>query len=318
MRKYLAIAIAVAAALLYAAPAAADAPARLLFWSGFESAQLGAPFGCYRKGCWQELTGRDAATGFSWPPQVYGSETRSRFQLLVDGPLVSPETVGHYMYNELQWVAGPKGRRTRALYMHIARSGCCDTAAQDGRGVTQNPYLLFPTRDVPELYVSYWVKLQPDLAEKMRHGTWRGLFEWKTSDTDRRATVGLQSHGGTPYWVTQLDQRLAGEKRVRLWRISNKAVPVPAGEWLKLEVYWKRGAGNDGRIWAAVNGRVIADQYGSNIGPNLSPINRIFVSTVYTGSPTPAYQWLDDLQIWSAFPTAAPTDPWYDPPYATR
>jgi len=39
------------------------------------------------------------------------------------------------------------------------------------------------------------------------------------------------------------------------------------------------------------------------------------INQVYTGAPYPIYQWIDDVQIWNRFPTAAPGDPWYDPPY---
>src|SRR3954468_18427769 len=48
-------------------------PASLLFWSGFESGvSVGAPRDCYTSGCWQDVLGSDAATGFSWPPRIAG------------------------------------------------------------------------------------------------------------------------------------------------------------------------------------------------------------------------------------------------------
>jgi len=90
---------------------------------------------------------------------------------------------------------------------------------------------------------------------------------------------------------------------------------VPVGQWFKLEVYWKRSSTN-GRIWAAVNGTVIADKTGSTMGPNGSRIDRIMMNQLYSGSAYPIYQWVDDVQMWSTFPTAASGDAWYDPPYA--
>jgi hypothetical protein len=54
------------------------------------------------------------------------------------------------------------------------------------------------------------------------------------------------------------------------------------------------------------------------MGPNKSPINRIFMTQVYSGSSYPIYQWVDNVQVWSKFPTAKSTDAWYDPPYAPR
>jgi hypothetical protein len=37
---------------------------------------------------------------------------------------------------------------------------------------------------------------------------------------------------------------------------------------------------------------------------------------LYTSTPYPIFQWMDDLQIWRTFSTATPDDPWHDPPYA--
>jgi len=53
-----------------------------------------------------------------------------------------------------------------------------------------------------------------------------------------------------------------------------------------------------------------------NRGVNNAPINRIMVDQLYSGTAYPIYQWHDDLQIWSAFPSASSGDAWYDPPYA--
>jgi hypothetical protein len=68
----------------------------------------------------------------------------------------------------------------------------------------------------------------------------------------------------------------------------------------------------------AVNGRKIADQYGPNIGINNDPIDRIFLLQLYSGAAYPVYQWTDDVQIWSGFPTARPGEPWYDGVYGPR
>ncbi len=54
------------------------------------------------------------------------------------------------------------------------------------------------------------------------------------------------------------------------------------------------------------------------MGNTGAPIDRVMTWNLYSGSTYPIYQWIDDLQIWSAFPTAAPSDPWYDPPYAAH
>jgi len=74
---------------------------------------------------------------------------------------------------------------------------------------------------------------------------------------------------------------------------------------MKFEVFWHRSSAADGRVWMAVNGQVIVDHYGSNMGPNNAPINRIFMPNLYGSTAFPIYQWIDDLQIWDSFPPDA-------------
>jgi hypothetical protein len=287
-------------------------PRSLLFWSGFEGST--APLAprsndCWGNGCWQDITGTDTTTGFSWPPKLWGGV--GKYQLLsnpVNSSPASPSNVGSYMFNEIQSVIGPKGVPTRAMYSEITKRG---------GDSTQNPFQLLPASESPHLYISQWVKLQPDMFEKMRAGTWRDLFEWKTTDTDYRVELAMVNYGGgTPFWQIRGDGWIP--RYQEYWRVQNKAVPIPVGRWFKLEVFWHRSSGSDGRVWMAVDGQVIADRRGPNMGPNKSRINRVMVNQLYGGGSYKMYQWIDDLQIWSAFPTAAPGDPWYDPPYAAH
>ncbi len=123
----------------------------------------------------------------------------------------------------------------------------------------------------------------------------------------------MLTYGGrTPYWQVLADNNAGGgAPLVNNWVVQNRAVPVPVGEWFKFEIFWHRSNGADGRVWAAVNGNVICDQSGPNMGAWNLPINRISSPTVYTGSRMPVYQWIDDLEIWDGFPpagTPAPTD----------
>ena len=72
----------------------------------------------------------------------------------------------------------------------------------------------------------------------------------------------------------------------------------------------------------AINGQVIADRSGPNLGSGLphgdspAPINRIMIDNHYTSSRYPVFQWVDDVQIWQGFPTASAGDPGYEAPYA--
>jgi hypothetical protein len=295
-------------------PLPGETPPGLLFWTGYEgTTTLGAPIDCYKNGCFQEINGKDSWTGFTWPPILNSSN--ARYQMLANaGSAPSPSTIDQYMWNEVQTVTGPKGTQTRAMYSHIAKSGCCGTGEQ-GSGSTQLPYLIYPQSDVKELYVSKWLKLQGDLSQKMGSGNWRAIFETKTTDTDHRLVVYVNTDSsGKPYWMVRTDSWTP--THVDFWRDYNYDVAVPVGQWFKFEAYFKRSAGSDGRVWVAVNGKVITDKYGPTMGPNKSPINRVFLTQLYSGSSYPIYQWVDNVQVWNTFPSVSSGAPWYDPPYA--
>ena len=90
---------------------------------------------------------------------------------------------------------------------------------------------------------------------------------------------------------------------------------MPIGQWFKFEVFWHRSKGSDGRVWMAVNGQKLIDRFGPNIGVNGNPIDRIFLTQLYSAATYPLEQWTDDVQIWSSFPVAKAGDPWYDGVY---
>jgi hypothetical protein len=292
-------------------------PSSLLFWSGFEGTVApGVPYDCYGNGCFQDINGADSWTGFNWPPKV--NNGTARYQMISNsGSNPGPTGIGKYISNQVQTVTGPKGTQTRAMYSLIKESGCCGTDSQGG-GSTQTPYHIHPGSDVKEMYISQWVKLQPDMIEKMSFGTWRDLFEVKTTDTDYRIELQIRVDAGQSkaYWMARTDTYVPSHKD--FWRVYNKDVPVPVGQWFKLETYFKRSSGSDGRIWMAVNGQKIVDRFGPTMGPNNSPINRIMVNQLYSGGTYPIYQWVDNVQVWSTFPTVSSGAAWYDPPYAPR
>lgn len=286
-------------------------PASLLFWSGFESGvSLGPIYNCYPNGCYQDLVGNDAATGFSWPPKM---SSNSKFQMR-SGTQTSPDTIDDWIVNQIQTVTGRTGAQTRAQYSLIKKNPCTGTAGQ-GSCSTQAAYIVRPLTQ-GDTYISFWRKLQPDLLQKMAGETWHVLFEWKSSG-DYRVISQIVNYGGKPYWQIKADNVAnGGLAKQEFWRTENKAVPVPIGEWFKFEVFWHRSKGADGRVWMAVNGQKIVDKFGPNIGVNNDPIDRIFLTQLYSGAAYPIYQWTDDVQIWSDFPTAKPGDPWYDGLYA--
>jgi hypothetical protein len=192
----------------------------------------------------------------------------------------------------------------------------------------------------PDLYISFWRKLEPDLLSKFGGQNWYVVFEWKTAG-DMRLGAQIVNYGNVnaPYFLIQLDN-VANQTPFTFheyWRCPyfddpngdlvldpacNAGVfPVPAfGSWFKFEVFWHRSTGNDGRVWMAVNGTVIVDRFGpTKIAAN---IDRIMYMQLYSDASLPLEQWTDDVQIWTKIPVggadARPGDPRYDPPYGMR
>ncbi len=315
----------------------ASQPSSLLFWTGYEDTSgLASPTDCSGRQCLQYFTGTDDSTGHPWRRSARDAAVLD-FQLLADAP-VDARSIASYMVNRIESGTGRHG--SRSLYSEIKRSGCCGTGPQGG-GATQLPFLLEPKSEQGDLYVSYWLKFQPNFETLMGQCApnighhWRVVFEWKTAGdyrlilyvrTDRDANS--CAFGGPMYWVVagdnagNCDLYAAAQKKkcpaesINLWSENNRSVAVPLDQWFKLEVFWHRSSGNDGRSWLAANGQVIVDHHGPNTGAWNAPINRIMTHTLYTSTAYPVFQWVDDLQIWQDFPTAKPDDAWYDPPYA--
>ena len=280
------------------------ASANLLFSSGFEgTTALIPPSGFYGTGAWQDLIGIDSITGFAWPLNIWGGGP-THFQMIT-AATVDATTIDNYMVNQIQTVTGHDGNPTQALFSQIKQGG----------GFTQDPLMLQPAGETSDLYIRYWLKHQPNLADLMGVGqvgtgwNWRVVFEWKTAG-DYRVIASIKRdpylNGGNLYWNIRGDNEANGGLPYQIfWESNNTQVPVPAGEWIKFEVFWHRSGGNDGRVWMAANGQVLVDHYGPNMGINNASINRIMIPTLYSSTSYPIYQWVDDVQIWDGFPSDA-------------
>ena len=172
--------------------------------------------------------------------------------------------------------------------------------------------MLQPASEPGDLYISYWLKFQPDLVQKLSppNGNWRVVFEWKTAG-DYRVTCTIVTWGMFAGVNVPLSWKIAGDNNANgglplqvFWEAYSQ-VPVPLDQWFKFEVFWHRSSGPDGRVWMAVNGQVLVDHYGPTMGIYNAAINRIMVSQLYSSSAYPIYQWIDDLQIWDGFPSDA-------------
>jgi len=317
-----------------AATPQATSSAKLLFHTSLEGPISLLPVvstDCWDIGCWQRITGVDGVTGFSLPSTLGGGS--NMFLLDTDPISASPATVGNYLFSSVETVAGHTGATTRAVRQQISKN-LNGTEPMGNQGL-QNEFMFLPKDPVNDLYVSYWLKLQPDMVEKMtnlpagagidRGGTWRGIFALKTggktatgaaqNNGDYRIEAYVNTYGGgAPYWCILGDNNAgSGAAPVTYWKIENRDIPVPVGQWFKLEIYWHRSAGSDGRVWMGANGKTIADRRGPNMGVSNLAVNRIMAPMLYSGQRMPAYQWFDDLEIWDGFPASGS-----NPPYAAH
>ena len=60
-----------------------------------------------------------------------------------------------------------------------------------------------------------------------------------------------------------------------------------------------------------INGLKYFDRHGANYGASNAPINRLMLPNLYSDTPYPVYQWVDDVEIWNGFPPVG-----NNPPYA--
>ncbi|HTP38082.1 MAG TPA: carbohydrate-binding protein [Steroidobacteraceae bacterium] len=314
--------------------AAATSTSKLLFASGFEGDFNEAPLAaqdCWGGGCWQNFSGTDSTTGFTWPGNVWGGS--AKFLLLSDQAYTTPATMGNFLFDRVDTVTGHTGAQTHVLLQQNSQN--VNGTASPAYSVEQNVLQFLPQHEDGDMYISYWLKFQPDMAEKMHNmadgpgvqngGTWRSFFALKTGgqvawggpadDGDYRIEAYVLTYGNVaPYWALRGDNVAGGNAPlVNSWQEENHTVPVPINQWFKFEIFWHRSAGSDGRAWMAVNGQTLIDHHGPNVGAWNMPINRIFAPLVYSSSPYPIYQWMDDLEIWDGFPPMG-----NNPPYAAH
>ncbi len=295
---------------------------KMLFKTSFgPGVKLSAPTDISSSQAWQYITGTDAETGYTFPVSGLGSN-ETKLQLLGPyaggGTALTADNVNSFFGNAIQSVVGPKGNTVNALFLNLKIK-----EEPVGGARSQIPFLIqrpWTIPDTGDVYISYWHKFPADIASKLdatvSSGNWRLLFEWKTGGWNntwkgdyRMQTVVLKGTDGVLYWNNAWDNNanitsaeVPTWTKKTYWSEANRTVPVPVGKWFKFEVFWHRSAGADGRYWAAVDGKKIADHYGPNIGDFKLPVTRIFVDNAYSGGLGPIQGHLTDLHIWNGFP----------------
>ena len=266
---------------------------------------------------WQDLTGTDRETGFTWPVAALGAKF-SGIQLITVDP-VTPGTLGEHITAEITQVPGPHGTPVFALFQRVKKKSPAGMVPA-GKGHAQAPMVITRSAahgDVRDLYVSYWFKHQADLATHLDTtvpaGNWRAQFEFKTGGYQgvdwqgdyRIITHVMKGADGRLFWRAKGDNDANGPRigaRTDYWIEDNLKVPVPVDTWFKYEVFWHRSSGTDGRFWAAVNGQVIVDHHGPTMGRYELPITRIMINTAYSGGHPEVQSLMTELEIWNQFP----------------
>jgi hypothetical protein len=118
--------------------------------------------------------------------------------------------------------------------------------------------------NLPVYHFSQRMYLNPDIGyftEYSSSMTWFTLVEiWNQrveswdgdSAGSARWGLSLQKASGTGnqlYWRLKSDlMQPAAVNDDRLWTYTNKTIPIPLGQWFTLDIYMKRGEGNDGKM----------------------------------------------------------------------
>jgi hypothetical protein len=207
---------------------------------------------------------------------------------------------------------GPKGDLVYELFINLKTKD-----EPVGKALSQVPLMIkrpWTIGDVNDLYISYWFKHQADLASQLdsavSSGGWRVQFEFKTGGYNgdwpgdyRISTIVAKDRDGGLYWLSKGDNVANGPwPRVDYWQEDNRSVSVPVDRWFKYELFWHRSEGPEGRFWSAVDGQVIVDHHGPNMGNYKLPITRIMVHNAYTGGRGPVQGHVTGLEIWDGFP----------------
>jgi hypothetical protein len=265
---------------------AASTNAQLLFSSGFEGVSLSSVSGDY-----QYIRGIDNETGFAWPPTIWGSNTLepNGIHLIEDGGSANLEV-------SLETVIGHDGSPTTALFQSM----------KQGSGIIQNNYQINDILDTPNaFYVKFWMKI--DNTSLMANNSWRCIWQYKTNGWfDEGPGPGFRmnafinrNYQGKMYWSFQGDDDPGNS----IWEyvVFEDELPVVREQWFKVEVYAKMSYQNDGRCWLKINGHLIGEHNGPNMGSATDGMHYMAIWQQY-GNTFPSHNYVDDIEIWDESP----------------
>jgi hypothetical protein len=232
---------------------------------------------------WQHIK-NDTNSSFNWPIKLNNEE--GSFQIIVED-----NNVNMYVENKIEITKGVDGKKTNALHQIVK---------EKEHNWTQVPYIInTKDKEVKRLYIRYSLKLPKNLSEQLGKNSWLVLSEYKTIQDYRLALYLYTDENKKLYWYAHGDNIVSEDVPYKeYWYIENKEIPVLEGEWMDIEIFWKRSTKDDGRVWLSVNGNNVIDYKGNT--KIKDPIRAIMLFTNYSNKPIK--QWIDNIEIWDDYP----------------
>ena len=232
---------------------------------------------------WQNIS-NDKDSEFNWPITIQGQE--GSFQMIVND-----DNIDKHIINEIETTRDADNKPTKALHQ---------TIKQKEESWTQVPYIVNTNdKEQRKMYIRYSLKLPENLSEVLGEDSWLVLSEYKTVSDYRLAFYIYTDENKKLYWYAHGDNIVLDDVPYKeFWYEENREVPVLEGEWMDVEIFWKRSNKGDGRVWLSVNGTTVIDFKGPTKIED--PIRAIMLFTNY--SKNPIDQWIDNIEIWDGYP----------------
>ena len=229
--------------------------AKLLFKSGFNNnVTISNPN-------LHNIVGQDSESGYVWPNDLPGDNTRNSFNYLVD----DLENLNTYIETKIIDISNNK----KALYIKYKKN---DVRTYASSRVHYNLWAkqnaLSKSDSLKKLYIKYKIKMHIEDSEEL----WRNFMEWDTTGEGENYRWAL--YISKTKYTNGLIWRLNAESikynspedldKIILWEHVNNEIPVPLDEWFELEVFWNLSNNGDGKILVAVNGETLFERIGAN------------------------------------------------------
>lgn len=253
---------------------------------------------------------------------------------------VTEETVQQFLHSSINQSMGPFGR-----VQYVLKNNIKQRISPPGNILSPQIQFLInrssssknPLTAVNEWYYSIYIKLDPNLAEKLIWPTigagashWFTLAEFKTggyngnsSAGDYRLSLSIHKDNDGLFYRCSGDNVANGlgivpgiteyNNSKPFWRQRTRSGSVKLGVWQKLEVYVKRPVGKDdtatGISWMAITPvnqqqrTVVGHKVGGvQMGIAELPLSRLFIISNYFGGNSPIAIECTDLDIWDTLP----------------